>query len=340
MNTTIKICRKETMKNSLIILVLLAILSTGCKSHKYQQSENPLNDISLRENPLKTYPNSPITEILDGKNETVTSALPEFCYWTYDKDKDRLNLRVAKNFVFYNDSVFACGFFDKDSIPEYVQPENLYTITGTYKQLNDSIIEVVYKDDNNPFVIHVDHSDEMPDSIKVRIEDTKRIFSVHEHARYIKWTWLNNDNIIMTEQWGFPQDSEYALRWLLGTNYEVEFAEKVVDKYPDEILFTWAHQVWGLGPIPISNQLFIRRAEFKLDLADPGHNFLPIVDDRTTANSGKPINRIFFETIYPNNRWYPDKLRFKKKDDKLILLNNDGSESDISLKLLDNTVVY
>lgn len=61
------------MNKFLIILALLAILSTGCKSHKYQQKENP----------LKTYPNSPITEILDGKNETVTSALPEFWYWTY-----------------------------------------------------------------------------------------------------------------------------------------------------------------------------------------------------------------------------------------------------------------
>lgn len=144
----------------------------------------------------------------------------------------------------------------------------------------------------------------------------------------------------MPEQWGFPQDSEYALRWLLGTNYEVEFAEKVADKYPDEILFTWEHQVWGLGPIPISNQLFIRRAQFKLDLADPGHNFLPIVDDRTAANSGKPINRIFFETIYPNNRRYPEHFQLKKKGNHLILLNKDGSESDISFKILDNTVVH
>lgn len=78
---------------------------------------------------------------------------------------------------------------------------------------------------------------------------------------------------------------------------------------------------------------------FEINLKDVQKNYLNVVDLRESPGTESVNDITIYYSDAGNYRMYPEHFQLKKKGNHLILLNKDGSESDIALKILDNTVV-
>ena len=114
----------------------------------------------------------------------------------------------------------------------------------------------------------------------------------------------------------------------LAQNATCSDSEKIGRHYPSEINIRYDY--------------LNKRSDFcyKINLTDVQKNYLNVVDLRESPET-ESVNdiTIYYSDAEGEHRMYPEHFQLKKKGNHLILLNKDGSESDIALKILDNTVV-
>lgn len=293
----------------------------------------------------------PAKIVKNSKPWLVTSALPNWLY-LYTEDSniedfgEKHSYGTASDFVFFNDSLFA-GVDNKRIEPGKINNDK-YLIVGRYKVLNDSLIRVIYTDGNKAPVIYLSHNYKHDDSIIVTIKrnlnSRNSKFSISRIIPTLRWQLKKNDSIVMPDRWAFSQ--EQRTMWSSLYSDSAYFSAKIGAEEPDNITFNTVSYISGLSKdkqkkdriqshITIVDSVAVN---YQVNIVLPSQNYLTVVDLRDPLKKECKVNKL--DIVYDGDgitvgprRWYPDTLIFKKKVGKLILLNKDGSESKIEIKI-------
>lgn len=296
----------------ILIISLLAVFAYSCKSNRAKE--------------IYRYPHASIESVLNSTDRFETATLPDWFFMSeYDKKKKEVkSYGDVRNyrFAFYNDSLFAIYY--AGASPENRIPSDLIINTGKYKFSDDSIIDVYFRNTECTPEIRLFHDETNKDSIVLHLKtDEGKQLPV---IKVIRWSLSLNDSIIMPERALYPN---LGLWSFIAQNSTWSDSEKIGRHYPSEINIRYDY--------------FNKPSDFcfKINLNDVQKNYLNVVDLRESPET-ESINdiTIYYSDAEVEHRMYPEHFQLKKKGNHLILLKKDGSESDISLKILDNTVVH
>ena len=302
------------MKNiyKILIISLLPFFAYSCKSKQAKE--------------IYRYPHASLESVLNSTDRFETTILPD---WVSKSEYDKKNKVVTSyidvrnyRFAFYNDSLFAVYY--AGASPEKRIPSDLIINTGKYKISQDSIVDVYFKNTECTPEIRLSHDETNKDSIALHLKtDVGKQLPV---IKVIRWSLSLNDSIIMPERALYPN---LGLWSFIAQNSTWSDSEKIGRHYPSEINIRYDY--------------LNKPSDFcyKINLKDVQKNYLDVVDLRESPET-ESINdiTIYYSDAEVEHRMYPEHFQLKKKGNNLILLNKDGSESDISLKILDNTVVH
>lgn len=267
------------------------------------------------------YPKSTI-EYKEVKNQDInfiSEAFPKGSLRTFDGSSDEKIYPGSEQIVFFNDSSFI------ETPMRDLQDLNYEgeTSISRYHYVNDSIIELNIDDEIKAPQIILSHNKTLEDSLKVKITNTHYINSL---AKGLEWSVMRGDSIISTQ----VPFSEDHIKWLVGLYYDVESSKKISKVLPDKIkLYSNYDVIWS--EVPLKTYMDTITFIYTININDVKRNYLDVIDMRDSKND--IVNDILIKFDSTIHRWYPNKLRFKKKKDQLVLLNHDGSESEIILKI-------
>lgn len=252
----------------------------------------------------------------------ISEKFPKETFRIFDDSSDEKRSPWKLQIVFFNDS-----FFIRTPMRD-LQDINFdgETILNRYFYVNDSIIELNFSEEFNAPQIILSHNKTLEDSLKVKVMNTQN--PINPMAKGLEWSLMKGDYII-SEKEAFSDESD--IKWLLGTYYDVESSKKIPDVLPDKIrLYSSFGVIWGEAPL----KTYWDRVTYcyTINIEDAQRNYLDVIDMRESKND--TVNDVLIKFDSMMDKWYPNKLRFKKKKDQLVLLNHDGSESEVVLNIL------
>ena len=280
------------------------------------------------------------SSILERNINLITTAIPSFNFETYDKKvKNRIrrhDVWGAEQFIFFNDSMFVC---DKKNSAN-LSNGSLFTFTfcGSFKMLNDSIIELRYEGNNQAPNIIFDYNKEKPKELSISYKAKDMYEGANHLAKYTDWCWMTGDNVLMEYEPLFSKEDVYSIIPMDS----IRTTKRVSNEFPKCISIRKSYLSNSLPSIIISTDTLNIKPKinyyiedyYLIDISSPEKNYLNITDVRDSLNRDL-VNDITIEFVSkPFYMWYPNILRFKKKRNHLVLLNHDGSETDIVLDIL------
>ena len=269
-----------------------------------------------------------------------TQALPRWVFHTSTQNDDKEYKSTGSWFTFFEDSTFiVTDKLNSDyKLSTQLKDVGKFVEAGQYKFINDSILEINYNDGNVPPMFCFDYDPLLNKSVKVRFNGTEGFYVAHKLFSSV-WDLINQGDLLIPEDANFKENScdtvtrfstvdlfsfsvdslvrkEVLLRMNIGPHYSVYLTRRSKGTQSGD----------SISQPPTSTY------EFVLNISDVDKNYLNIVDLR--EDKSDVINMVTVYT-YGNvvSRWYPDQLRFKRKGDRLVLLNHDGSESKQVIKM-------
>ena len=294
----------------IIIISLLAVFVFSCKSNQAKE--------------IYSYPHASLESVLNSTSRFEAEAPKNWggAIEEYDKKGNKKNeYWDYLRFAFYNDSLFAA--YSAEPLFDKRNPSGIIIKTGKYKFLQDSIIDVYFRDKECIPEIRLNHDRTKKDSITLHLKTKEGNQSFAFYS--LNWSLSLNDSIIMPERAIYPGRSLWFFESL---NSNWSDSEKIGKQYPSEIKIRKER----FYHLPVGYC-------FEINLKDVQKNYLNVVDLRESPGTESVNDITIYYSDAGNYRMYPEHFQLKKKGNHLILLNKDGSESDIALKILDNTVV-
>ena len=276
---------------------------------------------------INNYANAQSTiEYKEVKNQDInfiSEKFPKKTFRIFDDSSDEKRSPGKLQIVFFNDSFFIrTPMRDLQDI-NYEEE----TILNRYFYVNDSVIELNFSEEFNAPQIILSHNKTLEDSLKVKVMNPQK--PINQVGKGLKWSLMRGDSLI-SEKEAFSDES--GIKWLVGIYYDVESSKKISDVLPDKIIiYSSFDMVWGEAPF--KTYMDTVTYCYAINIEDAKKNYLDVIDMREFKND--TVNDVLIKFDSMLYKWYPNKLRFKKKKDQLVLLNHDGSESEVVLNILN-----
>lgn len=227
----------------------------------------------------------------------------------------------SRGFTFFNDSLVIPVIGTKN-------PGKMATAYGRYYYLNDSIIELDFRNiDNlkNPVIV-LSYDSTSSEFINISIKNNKKY--VNDIAKSLRLYFAKGDSLVSKKE---PFSEDYV-KWLTGIYNEAESKIKIPNDYPDKLILSFDYLGFHLEYLKTPYRTVT--IDYTINIEDYTKNYLEVIDNRDSREN--KVNNISILFSSWNNTWYPKIIRFKRKDNKLILLNKDLSETEITLNIKKN----
>ncbi len=308
----------------ILTLLSMVILLSSCASSK-----------TLK---MTTVPTSTL------KADNVDFYIPARASWNYEQyynDESYRGESLFPKYLFFKDStIVSCGSWSLEESIERMK-EDKYAKAGRYAFLNDSILEFFHDNGEKP-IFYFDTDTVNPNKIKVLITG-RSAYLFNRRIHYFSWELRKNGQVILPETWAYQFDEDMLMSGSLFTWFPMPSnMEFVSDSLPaDDIVFRFPYNKRPIN-LPMTPNKRKIAEEYKkwpdkeiytyiLNLKDVDGNYLNVRDLRKEPTG--PANVVLINAEAFDSCWLPTRLRFKKKGDRLILLNHDGSESEQSVQI-------
>ena len=201
----------------IIIISLLAVFVFSCKSNQAKE--------------IYSYPHASLESVLNSTSRFEAEAPKNWggAIEEYDKKGNKKNEYWGLlRFAFYNDSLFAA--YSAEPLFDKRNPSGIIIKTGKYKFLQDSIIDVYFRDKECIPEIRLNHDRTKKDSITLHLKTKEGNQSFAFYS--LNWSLSLNDSIIMPERAIYPGRSLWFFESL---NSNWSDSEKIGKQYPSEI---------------------------------------------------------------------------------------------------------
>lgn len=180
------------------------------------------------------------------------------------------------------------------------------------------------------------YNDKSPQEISVKIK-SKNEWGFGPSVENISWSWIDKNSVVLEDNWVRPEFRDNMSDYVRARTQIIDTVEwsRGFSNLCPEIVIISTHASMAMNHRQLfSNESILKEKKWDnyINIQNPGKNYLNVVVDSELKVSY--YNQIVIDPIESLTDWYPHKLRIKKTNNKLILLNNDGSESRFSVDII------